>query len=43
MEQIAHVEQLPLWENLVDDITYFLKEIADELADLENAVWLKPR
>jgi hypothetical protein len=43
MDRIAHVELLRLREVRTNDITYFLDEIADEPASLENAVWLKPR
>ena len=38
VEQITHVEQLRLWENLADDVASTLEEIADEVADVENAV-----
>lgn len=41
IQQISHVEQLRLWENLAGDVTFFLKEIADEVGDLELAIKLK--
>lgn len=43
IEQITHVEQLRQRENLIDGIVDFLKEIADEVADVETAVWLKSK
>lgn len=41
--QITHVEQLRQRENLIGDVADFLKEIADEVAGVENAVWLKSK
>lgn len=38
IEQITHVEQLRLLENLTDDIASTFEEIVDEVADVENAV-----
>lgn len=43
MEQISHVEQLRLWENLVDDVADSLEGIADELAIVGNTILLKPK
>jgi hypothetical protein len=43
MEQIAHVEQLRLGENLVDDVAHYLEGIADELAIVGNTILLKPK
>lgn len=40
-EQITHIEQLRQRENLQEDVSDFLKEIADEVADVESAVLLK--
>jgi hypothetical protein len=34
-QQIVQIEQLRLWENLASDVAFFLKEIADEVSDLE--------
>jgi len=41
IQQITHVEQLCLWENLADDVAYYLKEIAEEVDELDLAVSLK--
>lgn len=38
--QIAQIEQLRLWENLAGDISFFLKDIADVISDVELAVKL---
>jgi hypothetical protein len=43
IEQITHVEQLRQRENLIDGVADLLKEIADEVADVESAVWLKSK
>ena len=37
-QQIMHVEQLRQRENLQDDVTNFLKEIADGVADVESVL-----
>jgi hypothetical protein len=34
-EQIAHIEQLRQRENLQEDVAEFLKEIVDEVAEIE--------
>jgi len=41
IEQITHLEQMRLWKNQANDVSYFLNEIADEVADVESAVRLK--
>jgi hypothetical protein len=38
IEQIMHVEQLRLWENLTADVASTLEEIVDEVAGVETAV-----
>lgn len=41
IQQITHVEQLRLWENLAEDVAYYLKEIAEEVDELDLAISLK--